>query len=397
MKRPVTASGQDLVIQANYYASLANSSWLTHVATCTVIEHTPPQEPECLVLFSPRSCEMSRTLLSAAAAALLIACLHRPCAAEPLVPARAPHDPIATPTPWIDLGRSPIAHTSDDNQPRNHKVAAALTLGGVYAAFTTWTYFAWYRKHKPLSEYKWGGDGWFGERTYAGGADKLGHAWATMSLARAGTELLHQWGGYSKLSSTLVSTALSELLFFGVEVKDGFYYTFSYADAAFNTAGALTALALSLSPRLDELFDYRVEYWPSYEYRRQFQGGNVNIAEDYSGETYLLAFHLGGVRTLRDSRWGGWTRFVDLAVGYGTRGYKPDPPNREVEPDYVHRQELSIGVSLNVQGLSNWLFDGRSRAAKKIGHGLFEVFNVGYVPAKQWTKVADGPVMPGGA
>jgi hypothetical protein len=347
-----------------------------------------------MVLFSPRSCEKSRTLLSAALATLLIACLHRPVAAEPTTPPGTHHDPIAAPTPWIDLGRSPIASVSEDEPPRDHKLAAALTLGGVYAAFTTWTYFAWYRKHKPLSEYKWGGDGWFGERTYAGGADKLGHAWATMSLARAGTELLHQWGGYSRLSSTVVSTALSELLFLGVEVKDGFYYTFSYADAVFNTAGALAAAALSLSPRLDELFDFRVEYWPSYEYRRQFRGGNVNIAEDYSGETYLFAFHLGGLRTLRDSRWGGWTRFVDLAVGYGTRGYKPDQPDDE--PDYLHRQELSIGVSLNVQGLSDWLFERRSPAARKIGHGLFEVFNLGYLPAMQWTNVANGPVMPGG-
>jgi Predicted periplasmic lipoprotein (DUF2279) len=336
---------------------------------------------------------------------LLIACLHGAAMAEPGAPEATHHDPVAAPTPWIDLGRSPIVETTTasgksrerSDPPRDRKVASAIVLGGIYAGFTTWTYYAWYRKHKPLSEYKWGGDGWFGERTYAGGADKLGHAWATMSLARAGTELLHQWGGYSKLSSTLVSTALSELLFLGVEFKDGFYYTFSYGDAVLNTAGALAAAALSLSPRLDELFDYRVEYWPSHEYRRQFTGGNVNIAEDYSGETYLLAFHLGGLRSLRDSRWGSWSRFVDLAIGFGTRGYKPDPPMRETMPDYPHRQELSIGVSLNLQGVSDWLFDGRSRAAKKIGHGLFEVFNLGYLPAKQWTNVADGPVMPGGA
>jgi hypothetical protein len=37
---------QGLVIQANYYASLANSSWLTHLATLAVTEHTPSQELE---------------------------------------------------------------------------------------------------------------------------------------------------------------------------------------------------------------------------------------------------------------------------------------------------------------------------------------------------------------
>lgn len=35
-----------LLMQANYYASVANSSWMTHVATLTVTEHTPPQDLE---------------------------------------------------------------------------------------------------------------------------------------------------------------------------------------------------------------------------------------------------------------------------------------------------------------------------------------------------------------
>lgn len=340
---------------------------------------------------------MSRTVRRGAAAALLIAWLQHPTAADPVTPDPPHHDPIAAPTPWIDLGTSPILAPSQAEAPRDRKLAAALTLGGLYAGFTTWTYFAWYRKHKPLSEFRWGGDGWFGTKTYAGGADKLGHAWAAMSLARAGTEMLHQWGGHDRWTSTLVATALSELLFLGVEVKDGFYYEFSFGDAVGDTAGALAGLALSLSPRLDELFDFRVEYWPSQEYRRQFDGGNVNVAEDYSGETYLLAFHLGGLHALRDARWGGWTRFVDVAVGFGTRGYKPDQPDGE--PDYQHVQELSLGVSLNMQGLTDWLFDGRSRPARKIGHGLFEVFNAPYafVPVLQDSRTPTGTVSSGGA
>lgn len=38
------AVGQGVVIDANYYASPANSSCLTHVATLSVIENTPPQD-----------------------------------------------------------------------------------------------------------------------------------------------------------------------------------------------------------------------------------------------------------------------------------------------------------------------------------------------------------------
>ena len=340
---------------------------------------------------------MSRSVRSCAVAALLIAWLQNAAMAGPDDPERVQHDRIAAPTPWIDLHPAQVLEVSTEPPVTDHKVASALTLGGVYAAFTTWTYFAWYRHHKPLAQFTWGGDGWLGSKTYAGGADKFGHAWATMSLARAGTELLDQWGGYDRTTAAIVSTALSELLFLGVEVKDGFYYEFSFSDATGDTLGAAAALALSLSPRLDELFDYRVEYWPSSEYRNQFEHGNVNIAEDYSGETYVLALHLGAIHSLRDMEYGGWTRFVDVALGYGTRGYKPDPPKNSDLPDYQHRQEISIGVSLNMQGVLDYLLDGRSKPAKKIGHGVFEVFNAGYIPLLEYRNIPGGPVAMGGA
>ncbi|HEU0036581.1 MAG TPA: DUF2279 domain-containing protein [Kofleriaceae bacterium] len=259
-----------------------------------------------------------------------------------------------------------------------HKLAASLTLAGVYVGFTTWTYFAWYHNHQRNTEgFKWGGDRWFQADTYAGGADKLGHAWATMGLARGGTELLAQWGGVDRLTASLIGCGLSELLFFGVELKDGDYYEFSYGDFAFNSGGALLAFALSNWPRLDELVDYRVQYWPSKAYRRQLTNdGNVNIAEDYTGETYLLALHLGGIHSLRDWKYGTWSRFVDVAVGFETRGYKPDPlPG---EDDFVHTQKLFLGVTLNAQGIFDYLLDGRSKPAKKILHGTFELFNLPY-------------------
>ncbi|MGE0551468.1 MAG: DUF2279 domain-containing protein [Kofleriaceae bacterium] len=328
----------------------------------------------------------------------------QPTAPDGVAPAEHPAD-----TPWIDLAPSKVLVGTED-KPRTHKLAAALTLGGIYAGFTTWTYFAWYRKHKPLSEFRWGGDGnwrvwskdgWFGPNKYAGGADKLGHAWAVMSLTRGGTELLAQWGGYRRLPASIVSAALAETLFFGVEIKDGFYYEFSWGDLAMNTAGAALGFALSNLPRLDELIDFRVQYWPSKAYRRQLSEGaskhsSLNIAEDYSGETYMLTFHLGGIHSLRDSKWGGWSRFVDLAIGFGTRGYKPDPPDGAM--DYQQSQHLSFGVSLNAQGLFDWLLEGRSEGWRKVTHGTFEVFNAPFgMVGIEAVRRPDGPVNSGGA
>ncbi|MEZ4362126.1 MAG: DUF2279 domain-containing protein [Kofleriaceae bacterium] len=321
----------------------------------------------------------------------------------------------AGPSPWIDESTS-TALTRRGAPASHHKLAASLTLAGIYAGFTTWTYFAWYRQHKPLEEFRfgcffcngsdgnyklWSGDGWFGSRRYAGGADKLGHAWATMGLMRGGAELLHQWGGYDRMTSALVSSALAEALFFGVEVKDGFYYEFSYGDLTFNTLGVALGFALTTWPRLDEFLDYRVEYWPSDAYRAQFKDGNtgknVNIAEDYSGETYMLALHLGAFHGLRDSKYGGWSRFVDVAVGFGSRGYKPEPPKGAEK--YQESQHMYLGLSVNAQGIFDYLLDGRSRAARKITHGVFEVFNApfGSLPVLKRTQRPSAPSDSGGA
>ena len=348
---------------------------MTQVATWWVTNRTKPQFPETPGLSVPRSAS-ARSI-----GRIFVVCVSL-IAGLTTVPTRAVADPAQVAksdpdrdaavraSPWIDLNPIDLlAHRVDAPRTDAHPVAAALTVGGIYAAFTTWTYFAWYRKHKPLSEFKWGGDGYFSSTEYAGGSDKLGHAWATMGLGRAGAEILRQWGGHDRWTSALVGAGLADLLFLGVEVKDGFYYEFSYGDFLFDSIGAGLAIAMTVWPRFDELFDYRVEYWPSREYRAQLDHGNVNIAEDYSGEIYMAALHVGAI----DHRMPTWTKFVDVAIGFGTKGYKPEPPAGAAP--YDERQTLYFGVSLNAQGVFDYLFSRRAPVAGKITHGLFEMFN----------------------
>jgi hypothetical protein len=314
-------------------------------------------------------------------------------------PAVAPAPaPVVTPTP------EPAAPVE-----RFHPLRAELTLTGMYVGFAGWMYIAWYQHHRPLSQYKWGGDdqpcvehglgrwfsrcaltGWAGDQTYAGGEDKFGHAWSTMALSRLGDEVLEQIGGVSHHKAMFLSTALAEALFIGVEVRDGFAFEFSYSDLGGDTVGALAALALMQWPRLDEMFDFRVQYFPSQMYLRKLDGSSPcpyggcsrwNIAEDYSGQTYLLAFHLSSIHQLRDMQYGAWTQFVDVALGFDTRNYKPAP-----DPDLnaVPRQERFIGLSLNAQGMFDYFLGGHpgARTARKITHGLFEVFNLPFTSVR---------------
>lgn len=342
---------------------------------------------------------MRRALL----ALLIVTRLGAIALAGPTDTESASHDRDAAPganrdSPWIDLAPASVLAGPTPHRKTDYRLAAGLTLAGVYAGFIGWAYLAWYRNHPEKDDPQslgdiWecavhpstpGCDGWFGVRTYAGGADKLGHAWATMVLARGGTALLTK-GGWSRTQAALFSAALSEGLFLAVEIKDYYYYEFSPGDFTMNTLGALAAVALDLSPRLDALLDFRVEFWPSAQYRYNLTNPDSpcakrtpgqpscsrwNVAEDYSGETYLLSLHLGAIDPIRRLPYGVLSKFVDVSLGFKSRNYKPPPTL--MEPPVTRTQDLFLGLSINAQGILDHFMDRRS-TARKVGHGVLEV------------------------
>jgi hypothetical protein len=195
--------------------------------------------------------------------------------------------------------------------------------------------------------------------------------------------------------SSLISAGLAETLFFFFEVKDGYDYEFSYSDLGADTAGAVLAVLLDNFSRLDEMFDYRVQYFPSREYVNNVSGENfyrrLNIAEDYSGETYLIAFHPASIHALRDARYGTWSRFVDVAIGFESRGYKPSPPMGY--PTTAHHQDLFLAISFNAQGFFEWLLkdhpSSAARTTRYITHGVFEIFRVSHLLANKRCVVTE--------
>src|SRR5262245_59272609 len=206
--------------------------------------------------------------------------------------------------------------------PPDHKVASAIGLAGTYATLGGWAWYAWYYNKPTLPKWKFGGDGWLGPTTYAGGADKFGHFWANLTFSRLGTDLLRK-GGWGKVSSSLIASSLTLTFFFFVEVKDGFYYEFSPSDMTGNTVGALLAVAMSNWPALDDALDVRVQWFPSREFQRK---PSADFAEDYTGETYLFAFKPRSIRAVREGDWSvKWLEFVNPVIGFDSRNYKPTP------------------------------------------------------------------------
>ena len=175
-------------------------------------------------------------------------------------------------------------------------------------------------------------EGWFGQNTYAGGADKLGHA----MFAYAGTRVLSrgfEWIGNSPEQARKLAFWSSVGVMTAVEITDGFsrQYKFSAQDAVMNVIGAGLAYLMERDPQLDALVDFRLHY-------KKSKDSSFDPASDYSGQTYLLTVKASGIPALRAHE---PLRYFELAFGYGTRGYESaDNPDRS--------RNLYVGISLNV-------------------------------------------------
>ena len=266
------------------------------------------------------------------------------------------------------------------------KIASAGALGGVYAGLTVWAYFAWYHNKPKNLYFKTNGDGLFGVNTYAGGSDKLGHFWSNHMVSRGTGELLIA-GGWKPLPASLIASGLSAAFFTFVEVKDGYYYEFSTGDLVADVGGAALSVLMINRPEIDRLFDFRVDYLPTSEYLDGFSDGDVNFAEDYSGQTYLLATHLSGIPGVTDSKWTSWARFVDVVGGFQSVNYKPEPDDMDAVPS----QHLFLGAAVNLQAVLDELYGeraerGSARVSHQVGNYFFEFLSVPYTTL----RVAEG-------
>ncbi|MBI2778838.1 MAG: DUF2279 domain-containing protein [Gammaproteobacteria bacterium] len=213
-------------------------------------------------------------------------------------------------------------------QFRTRAVIAAGTLGvAIYGTQAWWS-------GGLTRDFGFTNEEWFGQDTYAGGADKLAHGYAGYVATRLFARGL-EWAGNDAGRALRLGTITALGIMTGVEIMDGLDRDnkFSYEDAVMNVAGVGLAVWLEKNRRWDDLLDFRLQYWPADARRR---AGEVKGKGDYDGHTYLLAAKASGVPALRGSP---WLRYLELAVGYGTVGY---------ETEYIGSRIIYYGVSLNL-------------------------------------------------
>jgi len=254
--------------------------------------------------------------------------------------------------------------------PRSRaKLYAAGGLALTYGAFSTYAYFAWFRgKENHGMGFTFDG---FGVDGYAGGADKLGHAWTGYLLSRATSGFLTT-AGWPRFESSLVAASISQVFFTLSEYEDALIYQFEISDVIANVAGAAFAVLMVNVPEVDRLLDFRLEYVPSSDYRRTVRtSGNIDFFQDYSGQSYLLALHLDAIPRMPRV-----LGFADVVVGFESRHYSP----ARADPLDAPTQRLYLGVALNVQHLLGALFC--DSPGRQIGHHVAEYVSVPYTTLK---------------
>ena len=302
-----------------------------------------------------------------------------------------PLRPACCPLAQAPAGESPPAGeaTSAGISDADRRLRTQALLGGYAAGVALYGYFSWWGKDvqrnvvnadgtvtvetlpNRTSEFHWSDEGWFGTDSVAGGADKLGHAFAFYASTRLLTTALGEWAGQPRADAIRLAAVTSAAVSLAIEVFDGYTleYGFSWQDMAMNLLGVGAGMLLENYPRLDELIDLRLQYWPSDDAKEY---GQTNPFNDYSGQTYLLVFKASGVPELQRNP---WLRYVELQFGYGSRGYAPHPgPYAPEQP--VKERNLYVGIGLNLTEVLRRTVFKEPSTARRVTEGFLEYLQV---------------------
>lgn len=211
-----------------------------------------------------------------------------------------------------------------DEQTRRTLSVTATGVGVVTAwGMVNWDYF---RKQPSASS-----EGWFGQNTPEGGADKLGHVFTTYVTAQGIASLFEYWC-FTPQDAALYGSISSFAILGYMELGDAFSdFGFSYEDLIANAFGGLAGYYRYRYPQLASKVDLRWEVG--------LDPSQLDLATDYDNSKYLVALKLNGFDTFR----GSFLRHVELHAGYYARGYS--------DPDEPDQRTLYLGLGLNLTDL----------------------------------------------
>jgi uncharacterized protein YfiM (DUF2279 family) len=175
----------------------------------------------------------------------------------------------------------------------------------------------------------------FGQNTYAGGADKVSHFVISATLSRE-LALLYDLYGHTREQSLALSFGVTAITGLAVEFWDGITdFGFSWEDLTMDVLGSATGVFL-LRHGLNDIVGFRGGKVPT---QVPLDGHTEAIGSGYSTEIYSGDFKLAGLARRMQFE-PGLARFLLTSITYQTKGYGYQPPI----PD---RQRL-VGIELGL-------------------------------------------------
>jgi hypothetical protein len=211
--------------------------------------------------------------------------------------------------------------------PKEKKVL--LTNAAGLTAITAWGIANWdYFSTMPSAEK----EGWFSSSTKEGGADKLGHFYASYALSHLLAHTYENWG-YTRKKGLKLGAISSFAIMNWMELGDAFSdYGFSYEDFTMNALGCAAAYFIGSCPWLAEKIDFRIEYRPQFD--------TVDVFTDYDNLKFLAAVKLDGFDQVTHPV----LQYLELHLGYYARDF-PD--------DALSRRNLYVGIGVNLSKILN--------------------------------------------
>lgn len=235
------------------------------------------------------------------------------------------------------------SQTADSIQQARKRLKPLLigsTAG--YGALQLGLYHAWYAQ-QPQSSFHF-----FNDNRQWMGVDKMGHAYSSFQLSRLSAEAL-QWSGLPAAKAHLYGSLSGFLLMAPIELMDGFAtgYGASWGDLAANGLGSLLYGAQHFwwqESRIKPKFSFHPT--PFARERPSLLGDSyaTQLLKDYNGQTYWLSVDVKRFLPAQ-SRYPGW---LNLAIGFGTRGMVYAKPEQSREAGYQPTPQLYLSPDINL-------------------------------------------------
>jgi hypothetical protein len=205
-------------------------------------------------------------------------------------------------------------------------------------------------------------EGWFGQKTYAGGADKAAH-FVDYSIISKEMTNIYEMVGFSR--NTSIALAFGTAFTSGLmnEIGDGTNpYGFSWEDLTMDTLGAGAASLIKLT-RTEDLFGFR------HGLLLPLNGSKTccqteGLGRDYSNEIYTADLHLAGVFDRLNLKVGP-LRYLLFSVTYGVKGYPSGTPS-------LRERQVGFEIGLDFEVILN---DLGVKRTTWWGYGLHIVFD----------------------